>query len=128
MAKNNVRVEIPTNPTELLKLAKTVSDKHATDGKNSPLNGMTDFNWSDTQGFIAPAIAKDAEGADFKKKSEEAFGERDKNIKDIISSVKASRDVLLGNNKKNPKVLGDWGFTVIESVAVKPKKKATPSA
>jgi hypothetical protein len=116
MAKNNVRVEIPTNPTDLLDLAKKVSDKHIADAANSPLKSIVDFNWSVTQPLIVPAQVKDQEGADFKKKSEESYGERDKNINPIRESLKASRDVLLGINKKNPKVLGQWGFTVHESV------------
>lgn len=128
MAKNNVRVVIPTNPTDLLNLAKKISDKHIADGVNSPLKGVKDFNWTETTPFIAPAIIKDIEGADLKKKSEEAFGERDKNIDSIKESVKASRDVLKGINKKNAKVLVEWGFDVIESVAVKSKKKDTPVA
>ena len=92
------------------------------------MKGVKDFNWTETTPFIAPAITKDIEGADLKKKSEEAFGERDKNIDSIKESVKASRDVLKGINKKNAKVLVEWGFDVIESVAVKSKKKDTPVA
>ena len=128
MPKKNVKVEIPENPTELLELAKKISDKHLADGVNSPLKGMTDYNWSVTQPFVEPAQAKDAEAIILRKKAEEATGERDKNIDQIKGSIKASRDVLLGLNKKNPKVLGQWGFTVSESVSAAPKKKAKPSA
>ncbi len=128
MPKKNVRVEIPENPTELLDLAKKISNKHIADAANSPLKGIVDFNWSVTQPFIAPAQAKDAEAANFRKKAEEAIGERDKNIDQIKGSIKASRDVLLGLNKKNAKVLGQWGFAVSESVSAAPKKKTKPSA
>ncbi len=128
MAKNNVRVEIPTNPTELLDLAKKVSDKHTADAANSPLKSIVDFNWNVTAGFIASAQAKDTEAAALKKKMEEAYGERDKNIDAIKESIKASRDVLLGINKKNPKTLGQWGFVVNESVSATPKKKTPPIA
>lgn len=112
----------------MLELAKKVSDKHIADGLNSPLKGMVDFNWSVSQPFIAAALAKDEEAASFRKKAEEAIGERDKNIDQIKNSLKASRDVLLGLNKKNAKVLGQWGFAVSESISAAPKKKAKPGA
>jgi 2-succinyl-5-enolpyruvyl-6-hydroxy-3-cyclohexene-1-carboxylate synthase len=128
MPKKNVKVEIPENPTELLKLAKKISDKHIADAANSPLKGMVDFNWSITQPLIAPAQSNDEQAAALRAKAEEFIGERNKNIPAIEGSIKATRDVLLGLNKKNPKVLGQWGFTVSESVSATPKRKAKPSA
>lgn len=133
MSKTVARVVIPSNPGELLDLAKKVSDKHIADAANSPLNALVDNKWSVTQPFIAPALAKHKEAEDLKKKMEEAYKERDKHIGEIEDSLKASRDVLMGINKKNPKVLGQWGFVVNETVkAVKTtkatKKNNTPNA
>jgi hypothetical protein len=130
MSKTVARVIIPTNPAEVLDLAKKVSDKHIADAASSPLNALVDNKWSLTQPFVAPAIAKHKEAEDYKKKMEEAYRERDKHIDEIIESVKSSRDVLVGINKKNPKVLGQWGFVVndtpLPSKASKSKKQTPP--
>jgi hypothetical protein len=40
------------------------------------------------------------------------------NAKYIITAL---RDILLAKNKTNPKVLGEWGFDVVDEAA--PKKK-----
>jgi hypothetical protein len=128
MPKKNVKVEIPENPTELLELAKKISDKHIADGANSALKAMVDFNWSISQPLIAPAQSNDAQAAAYRAKAEEFIGERNKNMRSIEGSVRATRDVLLGLNKKNPKVLGQWGFVVSESISAAPKRKTKPGA
>lgn len=132
MSKSKVRVEIPRNPADLLALAKSISDKHIADAANSPLNALVDNKWSTTQPYVAPAIAKHTEAELYKKKMEEAYRERDKHFKEIEESVKASRDVLMGINKKNAKVLGQWGFTVndtpVVSKAAKAKKQNPPTS
>lgn len=124
MSNSKARVVIPSNPAELLDLAKKVSDKHIADAATSPLNSLVDNKWSVTQPFIAPALAKHIEAEGLKKKMEEAYRERDKHYSEIEESVKASRDVLMGINKKNPKVLGQWGFVVNDT----PKESKKPAA
>lgn len=127
MSKTVARVVIPTNPADLLALAKSISDKHIADAANSPLNALVDNKWSTTQPFIAPAQAKHIEAEFYKKKMEEAYRERDKHIDEIEESVKSSRDVLVGINKKNPKVLGQWGFVVNDTVKATKIKKTDSS-
>ena len=46
MSKTVARVIIPTNPAEVLDLAKKVSDKHIADAASSPLNALVDNKWS----------------------------------------------------------------------------------
>lgn len=132
MSNTKARVVIPSNPADLLALAKSISDKHIADAANSPLNALVDNKWSVSQPYVAPAIAKHAEAELYKKKMEEAYKERDKHIDEITESVKASRDVLMGINKKNAKVLGQWGFVVndtpVASKAAKAKKQNPPTS
>ncbi|WP_207896533.1 hypothetical protein [Flaviaesturariibacter flavus] len=48
-----------------------------------------------------------------------AYRERDLLMGDIDGIIASSRDVLKGVHKKNPKRLGEWGFTVDDT----PKQK-----
>lgn len=126
MSVKNVRVEIPTNPTEILQLAQEINAKHVLDGATSPLKELNDYKWEETGVHIAPALQQDALAKDYQKKMEEAFKERDKHLAEITKSVKASRDLLLSINVKNQKILGKWGFVVHDAVKSKSRKKAEP--
>lgn len=56
---------------------------------------------------------------ELKRQMELAYRERDRLVKPINETVKASRDLLLGVYRANPKRLGDWGFKVSDRPAVR---------
>lgn len=124
MAKAKVRVIIPKNPEDLLKLAGKINLKHVADGAASPLNQLEDFNWTDHGSKIAPAQTFNDDAKQMEKDLEKKYDQRDLLVSPIDQTVKASRDLLLGKFKLNPKKLGDWGFVVDDSP--KAKKPVTP--
>lgn len=123
MTNSKMRVEIPKNAGDLLKLSTSIYKKHTEDGVNSPLRLMIDYKWENEGPKLALAQAKHEEAEALKKKMEEAYRERDLLMANTASIVRASRDVLAGINKDNMKRLGEWGFTVDSSVASGPKVK-----
>jgi hypothetical protein len=81
------RVIIPTNPDDIIALAKGILAKHTADGAASPLSGL------DMTDFAAKVTAADTQNQ---------------------ASAKAYRDAELAN-KGNEQKLGDWQFTVDQS-------------
>lgn len=124
MAKKNVRVQIPKNPEELLKLADKINKKHISDAADSPLNQLEDFNWTDNGPKIVPAQTFNDEAKQMEKDLEKKYDQRDLLVNPIDKTVKATRDLLLGKYAQNPKKLGDWGFVVDDSP--KAKKPVIP--
>lgn len=124
MARSPIRVNIPRNTGELLKLADLVFTKHTADGAGSPLNSMEDYKWSDTAGKLSQAKTLQTQVEALRKQAEQIQAKIDALAVDVKGSVTASRDVLLGSFKKNPKKLGDWGYVVDDS----PKAKKTAAA
>ena len=53
------------------------------------------------------------------KKAEEAYRQRDVDMPTINAIVKNSAAVLKGIYAKNPKRMGEYGFTVDDSIQVK---------
>jgi hypothetical protein len=112
-----MRINIPTNPDQLIQLAQAIRDKHAALGAASPLNGIEDIADFSRQVDAADGANKDAK--DFAQKSEQATETRDNALGPDTTTpggvrffVTASRDVLAALNKGNEHKLGDWGFVV----------------
>ncbi len=131
MAANNFRVDVPTNPDDLIKLATKIKDKHAALADASPIKGVKDIDLfagklttADTQNETAKQLAKDGEKAT--QNRDLALGQsgqlREQTVRYWVASA---RDVLLGLNKGNEQALGDWGFTV--DTSPHPKKPAPPA-
>jgi hypothetical protein len=121
------RINIPSNPDDLIKLAQAIGKKHTTDGATSPLTAlnMADMNTktttADTQNQSSAKLYRDAETAT--QNRDNALG--DKSTQGTVNCYVASvRDVLLGLYKGNEQKLGDWGFTVDQSAAPKVAKAA----
>jgi hypothetical protein len=119
MAKQTLRIEIPTNPEDLLKLAEKIYAKHLADGDKSPLKIMQDFKWDAVGPNIALALQKHSEAVDLQKKMEIAYEERNNLMVDIPKGITSSRDFLKGVYSSSPKTLGDYGYTVDDSPKVK---------
>lgn len=108
----NVRIVIPTNVGELLKLATRIYKKHLADGKNSVLRNLTDYNWDEVGPNLELAAAKHEEAEDLKRRAELAYRERDRLMGDIPGLIRATRDLLKGIFSKTIKKLIEWGFEV----------------
>lgn len=106
------RVTIPANNVKaLLELAKKVQSKHVVDGANSMLNPL---DWPMITPTIDDAIASHEKAEKAKRDMLEAYQQRDLRLATITEALRDSRDILTGVYKKEMKVLGQWGFEVLE--------------
>lgn len=119
MANPNQRVVIPKNPAQELDLAKKVFTKHTAMAATSPLNSLQTHTWAVNGPQVATAITLHQQAEDLTRQAEEAYRKRDILLAEIDQSVKASRDLLLGVYRDNPKILGEWGFEVDDSARTK---------
>jgi hypothetical protein len=118
-ARTAGRIVLPKKTAELLELAKKIYEKHAADGAASPLNAQQDFKWEVEGPKVDPCTTNHIEAEKAAKKAEEFYRQRDIDLPAIKSIVQNSAQVLKGIYAKNPKVLGDYGFTVDDSKRVK---------
>ncbi|HTX21126.1 MAG TPA: hypothetical protein VMD27_04570 [Candidatus Aquilonibacter sp.] len=99
-----MRIPIPKNPEELIKLAKAVRDKHVALGTASPLNsidGITGFSalvdTADSSHTDAKNFAKQAETAT--EARDNALGPNTETPGTVRFFLTASRDLLAAQNK-----------------------------
>jgi hypothetical protein len=116
------RIVIPSHPTELLKLASAILEKHQLDGAASPLNAQQDFSWAIEGPKVAVCATNNAQAEAAAKEAERLYRERDKDLAPIKAIVLNSAQLLKKIYAKNPKVLGDYGFVVDDSPVVKKAK------
>jgi len=119
MGKTSGRIEISRNLVKMLELAAKVYAKHLTEGANSPLNAMNDYDWAKVGPTIENALAKHNEAEALKGQMEAAYRERDLLLPAIDETLKASRNLLKALNAKNPKRITEWGFDVNDTAAAK---------
>ncbi len=116
------RVNIPRNPSLQIDLGSKIYKKHLTLAAASPLNALQAHTWAQNGPQVALALAQHQLAEDLSRQAEEAYRKRDLLLVEIDESVKSSRDLLLGVYRDNPKILGEWGFEVDDSVCTaKPK-------
>lgn len=126
MGNKNLRVVVPRNSKELVRLITQVLEKHAADGAKSPLNGL-DMKAFAAQAKIASAALDKSEK--LRKESEKAMEERNLSLGiargqritegTAIYFVTSVRDMLLGLYKGKEHQLTDWGFEVNTSPRTK---------
>ena len=116
------RIAIPTNIVENLQLASKVYEKHQKDGASSILNNLDDMDWNTTGANVDLCLQKHLEAEELKRKMEEAYRTRDLYLPQINELLRASKGLLKGVFNKNPKKLGEWGFSVDDSPKVKKDK------
>lgn len=128
-----MRINIPSNPDEFIKLALAISAQHTKLGAASPLNGIEGI--ADFPAQAAAADASNKQASDLYKQAETAIEARDNAIGPNVTTpdclrffVSASRDVLGGVNKGNEHKLGVWGFEVNASPQATPEQKAAAKA
>jgi hypothetical protein len=128
-----MRINIPSNPDEFIKLAKAVLAQHTKLGTASPLNGIKGI-----AAFAAQVQAADTNNEQANQLYEQArtaTEARDNAIGPDTTTpgylqffVTSARDVLAAQNKGSEHVLGDWGFAVIAAPAATPEAKAAAKA
>ncbi len=114
----SIRIVVPTNIGELLKLGTLIYNKHLADGTKSPLNSLSDYNWNDHGPNLPLASAKHDEAEEYTRRAEQAYRERDRLMGDVTGLVRSSRDLLKAVFSKTPKKLGEWGFEVNDTPRV----------
>lgn len=112
MPKKSVRVNIPSNPSEAIRLLAQVRDKHTALGASSPLAGL---KWTEWGPAADRAAEHDAEAKKLERELQRRYGERDKDMPAVVQALRSGRDVLLGINSDNPRALGDFGYEVDDS-------------
>lgn len=117
------RVVLPTNIEENLNLAQKVFEKHQADRDASLLLNLDGMSWAELGPKIAICLQKHLEAEDLKRKMEEAYRERDLALPEILETLRASKSLLKASFPKNPKKMGEWGFTVDDTPKVKKKKE-----
>lgn len=133
MSRKTTKVEIPKNADELLILLHQVLAKNAADGVDSPIKSL---HMSVMQDKTDIAEASQAASKNYERMSQIETAKRDEAIGTAQTTDSALyiltqvRDLLLTIYKSNPKMLGEWGFTVIEgtvsaTAATPPASKAS---
>ncbi len=114
MPNQSSRVTIPSNPLEIIDLAKSIVAKHEADGATSPLGqlkiGVDSFN--DVMARAEPAQSDHLEAKAAERKADEKFRDRDVKLASLVTMIRLSRDLLTTLHPENRKALGEWGFTV----------------
>ena len=128
-----MRINIPSNPDDLITLAKAILAQHTKLGATSPLNGINGIAGFGTQ--TATADTNNQQAGLLYEQAKSATEARDNALGSDVTTpgyvryfVAAARDVLAGQNKGSEHKLGDWGFQVIASAAVTPEAKAAAKA
>ena len=106
---NKIRVIIPKNVREMLVLAGLINAKNTALGADSPLKILT---WDVIGPTVPTALTLHNEAEALMRQAEEKFEQRDLLLAPIDDLVKQSRDTLKGVYRKEPRKLGEFGFTV----------------
>jgi hypothetical protein len=130
MAKQTFSVDVPTNPDDLIALAKAILAKDSALGANSPFKNIK--NWAnfatlngtaDTQNTASNTLYQQAEEAT--ELRDNALGQTGQLKENTVRwFVTSARDVLLGLNKGQEQQLGEFGFNVTYGPATSAAKAA----
>lgn len=112
MGNKDFKVIIPRNTRDLIALMALVSAKHTADGAASKIAGLEEMDWTTAAARIALLQTKQDEADALRRKAEKLQGEIDLQKAWMDNGLRATRDVLLGHFRSNPKALGDYGYTV----------------
>lgn len=112
MANNRYRVEIPTNPSEIIDLLKSIKTKHESLAAASPLGGL---KWNLIAPSLTTADEKNQLSIKLRRDAETATGARDVEMPALTEAIRSARDILMGLNRDNPDALGDFGFDVSDA-------------
>jgi len=125
MNSNRVRVDLPSNADDKIRLAKAIVGKHAELGAASPLGQL---KWDK----ITPALAT-AETENVNSRRSQAQGEASTQTRDAALEIvttfllRGGRDLLSGVYPDEMRKLGEFGFTVT-AIAHNPKEPPAAAA
>jgi len=123
MKRNNARIGIPVNPTQLILLASAIKAQHEKLGKNSPLVVL---DWEKNGPLIEEAVTADTKLAALEKEVEKLSGRVNVLVDgSLIEFVRSCRDVLTGTYRGELRQMVDFGFEVDDTPR---SKKATESS
>ena len=122
MGNSKARVDIPKSVVDELGLAARIYAKHVADGEKSVLKTLQSHNWDTNGPEVANAQALHQQAEDLQRQANLAYRQRDLLLAEIDNSVKATRDLLLGVYRDNPKELSQWGFDVSDTPKAAVKK------
>jgi len=106
------RVKIPTNLAAMVALAMRVREKHISDGDTSLLKNL---NWEKIEPGLTKTYALQNKAEQLKRELLEVFEKRDQGITLVEKFLRDSRDVLTGTYSDEMKMLGKWGYDVLEN-------------
>lgn len=105
-------------------LAQKINAKYTALGDDSPLKVMQSHTWTENAPRVEDGLKHQEEAERLTKKAEETYRLRDAELAAVRETVKASRDLLVGVYRDNPKTLGEFGFVVDDS----PRRKKAEAA
>ena len=121
--RTNGRIVYPRSAKGILELAAKVFKKHQLDGTTSILRMLEDINVDDVGPTIEQARLLHERAEELRQLSEQAYRDRDNLLSDIEKMVRDSSQLIKIMNRSNSKRVGDWGYTVDDSIQEKKTKK-----
>ncbi len=134
MPKQTFSVDVPTNPDDLIALAKAILAKDTALGANSPFKNIK--NWASFPTLNGTADTSNDSSKTLYQQAEEATQTRDNALgqtgqlqpNTVRWFVNSARDVLLGLNKGSEQQLGEYGFNVTYGPATSAAKTNAKTA
>ena len=114
------RIDLPTDPTDIITLAKAVHDKHVALGAATPLGNI---KWDALAPKITQAETFDKEADRLRTQSEQARQKRDNFVPELTALVRNARKILTGTYADELRTLEDFGYNVDDT----PKRNAAPA-
>ena len=112
MPQSKPRVVIPRKIGDVIQLAQVIQSKDSELGIASPLALL---KWKDKLAAIQSALEAQQQAETLRSQLDLAYEERDRCIKELLESIRQSRDVLTGIYRQDMDKLEDFGFTVEKS-------------
>ncbi|MEL7086169.1 MAG: hypothetical protein AAF268_15355 [Cyanobacteria bacterium P01_A01_bin.3] len=109
MPQSKPRVVIPRKISDVIQLAQVIQSKDAELGTDSPLALL---KWANKLAAIQSALDAQERAEELRDQLDSAYEERDRRIKELLESIRQSRDVLTGIYRQDMSKLTDFGFTV----------------
>ena len=119
------RITIPTDPTEIITLAKAIHDKHVALGDNTPLGGI---KWDAIASHITQAKGFDDDADRLRKESEQSREKRDNLLPGPTELVRSARDILSGTYRSELRRLEDFGYSVDDTPKRSPNATPAPAS
>lgn len=121
------RVKIPLQDVKaMLDLVTKVRDKHLADGDASPLKVM---NWAEISPAIDEALQVEERALQLKREKLSLYQQRARALQTAVSIARNSRDILTGVHSDQMKMLGLWGFDVLDNrTTMLPENEDTSAA